>query len=82
MPSAVRRDDPERAYPELRRRHAGIGAGCATCCARAMEAEGFTVFESEWWHFDYRDWREYLILNAPFEQVRQGSAPVAGAWKP
>jgi D-alanyl-D-alanine dipeptidase len=37
----------------------------------AMEAEGFTVFESEWWHFDYRDWHEYPILNVPFEQLRE-----------
>jgi len=35
----------------------------------AMEKEGFTVFESEWWHFDYRDWREYPILNVPFDQI-------------
>jgi len=35
----------------------------------AMEKEGFSVFESEWWHFDYRDWREYPILNVPFEQI-------------
>jgi zinc D-Ala-D-Ala dipeptidase len=33
----------------------------------AMEAEGFSVYESEWWHFDYRNWREYPILNVPFE---------------
>lgn len=37
---------------------------------RAMEAEGFTVFESEWWHFDYKDWRKYRIGNVPFEQLR------------
>jgi D-alanyl-D-alanine dipeptidase len=36
----------------------------------AMEAEGFTVYEAEWWHFDYRDWRKYPILNLPFEDVR------------
>jgi D-alanyl-D-alanine dipeptidase len=35
----------------------------------AMEREGFTVFESEWWHFDYRDWRQYPILNVPFERI-------------
>ncbi len=35
----------------------------------AMESEGFTVFESEWWHFDYRDWREYPILNVPFAAI-------------
>src|SRR6202167_2651614 len=27
----------------------------------AMEAQGFTVFETEWWHFDYRDWPRYAI---------------------
>jgi D-alanyl-D-alanine dipeptidase len=30
---------------------------------RAMENEGFTVYEFEWWHFDYKDWRNYPILN-------------------
>jgi D-alanyl-D-alanine dipeptidase len=35
----------------------------------AMESEGFTVFEFEWWHFDYKDWREYAIGNIPFEQL-------------
>jgi zinc D-Ala-D-Ala dipeptidase len=35
----------------------------------AMEREGFTVFESEWWHFDHRDWREYPILNLTFADI-------------
>lgn len=35
----------------------------------AMEKEGFTVFPSEWWHFDYQDWRAYPILDVPFEGV-------------
>lgn len=35
----------------------------------AMEAEGFTVYESEWWHFDYKDWHEYAIGNIPFEKL-------------
>ncbi len=34
-----------------------------------MEAEGFTVYEAEWWHFDYRDWQEYPILNVTFEAL-------------
>jgi D-alanyl-D-alanine dipeptidase len=37
---------------------------------RAMEREGFTVFEAEWWHFDYRDWREYPIVNLRFEELQ------------
>ncbi|MGI9040164.1 MAG: serine hydrolase [Gemmatimonadales bacterium] len=35
----------------------------------AMEAEGFTVYETEWWHFDYQDWRRYRIQNLTFEQL-------------
>jgi D-alanyl-D-alanine dipeptidase len=35
----------------------------------AMEAEGFTVYEAEWWHFDYQDWRSYAIGNVPFERL-------------
>jgi D-alanyl-D-alanine dipeptidase len=38
----------------------------------AMESESFTVFESEWWHFDYKDWREYAIGNIPFEKLDIG----------
>ena len=43
---------------------------------RAMEAEGFTVNEFEWWHFDHRDWSHYPILNRPFEDLpRSGKLP-------
>ncbi len=35
----------------------------------AMEAQGFTVLAGEWWHFDFRDWREYPILNLTFEEL-------------
>jgi len=34
-----------------------------------MEVEGFTVYEEEWWHFDYKDWRKYPILNKTFEEL-------------
>jgi zinc D-Ala-D-Ala dipeptidase len=34
-----------------------------------MEAEGFTVYPAEWWHFDYKDWKQYRILNVPFEAI-------------
>ena len=35
----------------------------------AMESEGFTVYEAEWWHFDFNDWRKYPIGNARFENI-------------
>ncbi len=38
----------------------------------AMEAEGFTVYEPEWWHFDYKDWRQYPILNLSFSEITTG----------
>lgn len=37
----------------------------------AMEAEGFAVYEPEWWHYDYKDWKEYPILNIAFSQIRR-----------
>jgi D-alanyl-D-alanine dipeptidase len=24
----------------------------------------------EWWHFDYRDWRQYRILDIPLEAIQ------------
>jgi D-alanyl-D-alanine dipeptidase len=35
----------------------------------AMLAEGFLVYPSEWWHFDYAAWEEYPILDVPFERL-------------
>ncbi len=35
----------------------------------AMEAEGFHVYDAEWWHFDYKDWKQYRIGNQRFEEL-------------
>ncbi len=43
-----------------------------TLLRHAMESEGFTVYEFEWWHFDHRDWSRYPILNRPFEGLPSG----------
>jgi len=62
----------ERSYPfypggtSLERWHRDL-------LRRAMEAEGFAVYESEWWHFDYKDWRQYPILNLTFEELESVS---------
>ncbi len=37
---------------------------------REMENQGFTVFPSEWWHFDYQGWKDYAIQNVPFEEIK------------
>src|SRR6266511_1289234 len=39
----------------------------------AMEREGFTVEPNEWWHFNYKDWKQYSILDILFEEIREDS---------
>jgi len=58
----------ERSYPDY------IGGTAAQRWHRellrsVMEAEGFEVYEFEWWHFDHRDWARYPILNVAFEEL-------------
>jgi D-alanyl-D-alanine dipeptidase len=36
---------------------------------QAMEKQGFQVIPKEWWHFDYKDWKQYPILNIKFEDL-------------
>ncbi|MGA3133238.1 MAG: M15 family metallopeptidase [Terracidiphilus sp.] len=36
---------------------------------KVMEKQGFKVNPDEWWHFDYKDWKEYPILNVKFEDI-------------
>lgn len=42
---------------------------------RAMEELDFTVNVVEWWHFDFKDWSKYPILNRTFEQLGATAAP-------
>jgi len=44
---------------------------------RAMEREGFFVYPWEWWHFDFKDWRDYPLLDVPFEKLGRPAAPTA-----
>jgi zinc D-Ala-D-Ala dipeptidase len=43
--------------------------GCAFL-RTAMEKQGFQVYPYEWWHFDYKDWKEYPLMNIRFEELR------------
>lgn len=36
----------------------------------SMEAGGFTVYEHEWWHFDFKGWEKYRIQNDTFENLK------------
>ena len=57
----------DRSYPEY---PGGTGRQRALreILRAAMESEGFHVFEAEWWHFDWKDWRQYRIGNQRFEE--------------
>jgi D-alanyl-D-alanine dipeptidase/CubicO group peptidase (beta-lactamase class C family) len=37
----------------------------------SMEAAGFRVNPSEWWHFDYLDGREWPLGNTPLESIER-----------
>jgi CubicO group peptidase (beta-lactamase class C family)/D-alanyl-D-alanine dipeptidase len=36
-----------------------------------MEDQGFTVYEAEWWHFDFKDWKRYPIGNQGFDELNR-----------
>jgi serine beta-lactamase-like protein LACTB len=69
----------DRSYPDylggtsLQRWHRDL-------LRHAMEDEGFTVYDAEWWHFDYRDWKRYPILNVRFEELAQANP--SPTWEP
>jgi CubicO group peptidase (beta-lactamase class C family)/D-alanyl-D-alanine dipeptidase len=58
----------ERSYPNyqggtsLQRWHREL-------LRNAMEAEGFSVYAYEWWHFDFDGWERYSIGNMVFDQI-------------
>jgi zinc D-Ala-D-Ala dipeptidase len=58
----------ERAHPDYKggsaeeTRHREI-------LREAIESEGFKVYEFEWWHFDYKDWEQYPVMNVKFDKV-------------
>ncbi len=35
----------------------------------AMESEDFLVFDPEWWHYDFKDWEKYRVLNIQFSEI-------------
>jgi protein TonB len=40
-----------------------------------MEKNGFIQLPTEWWHYDYKDWQGYGILNDPLDHVSQNTPP-------
>ena len=42
---------------------------------REMEAQGFSVYPEEWWHFDYSRWADYGIGTASFSDLARQVSP-------
>jgi D-alanyl-D-alanine dipeptidase len=45
---------------------------------KAMEDEGYSVYPEEWWHYDYKDWQKYPILNIKFADLKLKKQQHAG----
>lgn len=43
---------------------------------QVMVSVGFEPYPPEWWHYDYREWRRYPILNLSFEELNEATALV------
>jgi D-alanyl-D-alanine dipeptidase len=68
MPSGYDEMTP-RAYPDYKG-GPPEALGKRDLLRRAMERHGFGVEPNEWWHFNYKDWEQYPILDIPFSAIR------------
>jgi zinc D-Ala-D-Ala dipeptidase len=58
-----------RAYPDYRGGPPDA-RGRRDLLRAVMERHGFTVEPNEWWHFNYKDWREYPVLDIAFGDIK------------
>jgi D-alanyl-D-alanine dipeptidase len=62
-------DEPtKRSYPDYRGGKPEE-RGKRDLLRAAMERHGFTVEPNEWWHFNYKDWQSYPILDISFQEA-------------
>ncbi|WP_449435752.1 M15 family metallopeptidase [Pedobacter steynii] len=40
-----------------------------TLLITTMQAYGFRVIKNEWWHFDFIGWKNYALMDIPFESL-------------
>lgn len=38
---------------------------------QVMKEAGFEVYPFEWWHFDYKGWQDYPLMNLSFEDLKE-----------
>ncbi|HSB63947.1 MAG TPA: cyclase family protein [Thermoanaerobaculia bacterium] len=65
-----------RSYPTWDKGSKDVLARRALLAA-VLESEGFFEYPAEWWHFDYKDWLEYPILDVPFTALAAPRAAFA-----
>jgi D-alanyl-D-alanine dipeptidase len=62
-----------RSYPDYRG-GPPEARGRRDLLRQVMERHGFTVEPNEWWHFNWKDWRSYPILDVSFESLALSAA--------
>lgn len=35
-----------------------------------MQAHGFKIYRTEWWHYDFNGWAGFSLLDVPFEEIK------------
>jgi zinc D-Ala-D-Ala dipeptidase len=35
-----------------------------------MQAHGFKIYRTEWWHYDFDGWQKFALLDIPFEKIK------------
>jgi zinc D-Ala-D-Ala dipeptidase len=63
----------ERAYPSYRGSSDRARAN-RDLLREVMESQGFSVYPTEWWHYEYRGWKEYPVMDVPFTSLVPGAA--------
>ncbi len=67
MPSAFD-DFTEAAHRDSKTMTPGQRANMLKLQA-VMAKHGFEPYSFEWWHFDFRDWKDYPVLDISFEDL-------------
>ncbi|MBD98625.1 MAG: D-alanyl-D-alanine dipeptidase [Verrucomicrobia bacterium] len=63
-------DFTELAYPSSPLKDP-ILAKNRTLLIETMQEYGFEVYPTEWWHFDFKGWKDYPILNLTFDELKK-----------
>ncbi|MBC7744264.1 MAG: M15 family metallopeptidase [Flavobacterium sp.] len=67
MPTPFDSFKPE-AHPDFTKLPQKIIANRAIL-TRVMKDNGFEVLYNEWWHFDFKDWKNYDLMDISFKQL-------------